>query len=255
VKLTAIHFLSTSSTSTGKSRIFLPIVIIAISVTQSFSQWALSQDASSRGMGNVSYVGYISVPVYFSNLTRDSAIARKEHTKFQTAGGHLQLGISDYFDVGIHGNTSNNSSIGLHLKYSTIGGPNLPSKKQFGLATIIGFDYVFNELQLAPFGVLMLGKKATEYLNFYGGLRGFYWSNMIIQENPEKKDNIMGLVPFLGLKVYKPNGWEKGKIYSSIPTGIYFELAYPANIETKSLVIVLGIEGILGVSLRSLESR
>ena len=243
------------TSTTGKNRIFIFLILSNIAATQSFSQWALSQDVLTRGLGNVSYVGYISVPVYFSGSTRDSAIARKEHTKFQTAGGHLQLGISDYFDVGIHGNTSNNSSIGLHIKYSTIGGPNLPSNKQFGFATLIGFDYVFNELQLAPFGVLMIGKKATEFLNFYGGLRGFYWSNMIIQENPERKDNVLGLVPFLGLKVYKPNGWEKGKIYSSIPTGIYFELAYPANIETKSLVIVLGIEGILGVSLRSLQSR
>lgn len=243
------------STLINKSRIFLLLIFGVIAVSQSFSQWALSQDASTRGLGNVSYVGYITVPVYFSGSVRDSAIAHEAHTKFQTAGGHLQLGVSKNFDVGIHGNTSNNSSIGLHLKFSTIGGPNKASYSQFGIATLVGFDYVFNELQLAPFGVLMIGKKAMGFLNLYGGLRGFYWSKMIMQENPEKKENVFGLVPFLGLKIYKPNGWEKGKIYSSIPTGIYFEIAYPANIESKGLVIVLGVEGILGVSLRSLESR
>jgi hypothetical protein len=220
-----------------------------------YSEWALSQDGSTRGLGNVSYVGYLSVPVYFSGYARDSAIAKKGHIKFQTVGGHLQLGISDYFDVGIHGNQSNNSSIGLHLKYSTIGAPNTSTNSYFGLSGIFGFDYVFNELQLAPFGILMFGKKATNFLNLYGGFRGFYWPKMVVQENPEKKDNIWGTVPFLGLKVYKPNGWQKGKIYSSMPTGIYFELAYPANVESKGLVIVIGVEGILGVSLRNLQSR
>lgn len=234
---------------------YLLLALPSLFFTPVYSQWALSQDASTRGAGNVSYVAYISVPVYFSNSARDSAVAKKEHTKFQTVGGHLQLGVSNYFDVGIHGNQSNNSSIGLHLKYSTIGGPATSTYNHFGLAGLFGFDYVFNELQLAPFGVMMIGKKVANFLNLYGGLRGFHWPNMIIRQNPETRENIFGLVPFLGMKVYKPNGWEKGKIYSSLPTGIYFELAYPANIESKGIVIIIGVEGILGVSLRNLQSR
>ncbi len=252
-----MHKLKPISAQVKPKTIYLLFLIIFGVVSNSllYSQWALSQDASTRGLGNVSYVGYISVPVYFSNSARDSSIENRGHIKFQTKGGHLQLGISNYFDVGIHGNQSNNSSIGLHLKYSAIGAPNTITNRNFGLSGIFGFDYVFNELQLAPFGVLMLGKKVANFLNLYGGFRGFYWPKMIIQENPGKKDNVWGAVPFLGMKVYKPNGWEKGKIYSSMPTGIYFELAYPANIESKELVIVIGIEGILGVSLRNLQSR
>uniref|UniRef100_A0A7C6AAR4 Uncharacterized protein n=1 Tax=candidate division WOR-3 bacterium TaxID=2052148 RepID=A0A7C6AAR4_UNCW3 len=226
--------------------------ILLLFFSYAYSQWALSQDARSRGVGNVSYVGYLTVPVYFSGSARDSAIAHKSHAKFQTVGGYLQFGIAENMDVGIHGNTSNNSSIGLHLKFSTIGGPNKLSYNQFGLATLLGFDYVFNELLLAPFGVLMVGQKTTNFLNLYAGLKGFHWPNMIIQENPKEIKNVFGLVPFLGMKVYKPQGWEKGKIYSSLPTGIYFELAYPANIESKGMVIVIGVEGILGVSLRNL---
>lgn len=241
-----------------KSWIFGWFLIVALNfllISQAYSIWAVSQDASTRGKGNVSYVGYLTVPVYFSNTARNDALSKKEHTKFQTVGGHLQFGASDNFDVGIQGNQSKNSSIGLHVKFSTIDGPDTSINTGFGLATLLGFDYVFNELQLAPFGVLMFGKKSLDFLSFYSGLRTFYWPNMIMQENPEQKENIFGLVPFLGVKVYKPNGWEKGKIYSSLPTGIYFELAYPVNIEARGLVIVLGLEGILGVSLRSLPSR
>lgn len=226
-----------------------------VSVSPIFPQWAESQDASTRGQGNVNYVGYITVPAYFSTMARDSAIEHRAHTKFQTVGGHIQLGTTENMDVGIHGNTSNNSSIGLHLKFSTIGGPSKLSYNRFGVAGIVGFDYVFNELQLAPFGVLMFGKKTTNFLNLYAGLKEFYWPNMIMQENPQMRKNVLGTLPFLGLKVYKPNGWERGKIYSSLPTGIYFELAYPANIEANGLIIVIGLDGILGVSLRSLEKR
>jgi hypothetical protein len=234
---------------------FLIVALHFLLISQAYSIWAVSQDASTRGKGNVNYVGYLTVPVYFSGSARNNAINRKEHTKFQTVGGHLQFGVTDNLDVGIHGNTSINSSIGLHLKFSTSGGPGTGSYNRLGLATIVGFDYVFNELLLAPFGVLMLGKKTKDFLSFYGGVKAFYWPNMTLQETPRDTANVFGFVPFLGVKVYKPNGWEKGKIYSSLPTGIYFELAYPASIESKGLVIVLGLEGILGVSLRSLSSR
>ncbi|MEO0092700.1 MAG: hypothetical protein ABIK67_00370 [candidate division WOR-3 bacterium] len=233
----------------------LLLAIILLFFTLVYSQWAQSQDAATRGLGQVSYVGYLTVPVYFSGPARDTAIRYKSHTKFQTVGGYLQFGVTENLDVGIQGNTSNNSSIGLHLKFSTIGGPNKPSYNQFGLATLIGFDYVFNELQLAPFGVLMLGKRLRDFLSVYSGIKTFYWPNMIWQEIPKEQRNVTGFLPFIGLKVYNPYGWEKGKIYSSLPTGLYFEFAYPANIESKGLIIILGVEGILGVSLRSLQSK
>jgi hypothetical protein len=209
----------------------------------SYGIWGISQDISTRGAGNVGYTGYLTLPLYFTTVARDSAIVTGSDEKFRTYGGFIQYGITDQFDVGLHGNSSNNPSIGLNLKYR-------PNKY---LATLVGFDYIMNELMLAPFGTLMSGADITKNFALYGGIKVFNWSNMKLQQSPLLKENTFGTVLFTGLHIYRKEGWKNQMASSVLPTGLYVELGYPVNIDSKAITITLGLDGFLGLSFPRLQ--
>ncbi len=205
--------------------------------------WGISQDISTRGAGNFGYTGFLTLPIYLTTQARDSALHHYSHTKFQTYGGYIQYGMTNKLDVGLHGNSSINSSIGINLKY-----------RPFDyFATFVGFDYIMNEMLLAPFGTIMTGTDITRNFSVYGGIKAFNWSNMIVQESPQQKKDIFGTILFAGAHIFRKEGWKDQKILSSFPTGLYVELAYPVNVDNRCLIIVLGLDGFLGLSFPRLQ--
>lgn len=224
-------------------RLLFYLVICNLLILKSaYGIWGISQDISTRGSGNVGYTGYLTLPLYITNEARDTAAYYKTNTKFQTYGGYIQYGITDQFDVGLHGNSSINSSIGVNLKYR-------PAKN---LSTMVGFDYIMNEMMLSPFGVLMSGADITKNFSVYGGVKAFNWSNMIIQESPQVKENKFGTVLYAGVHIFRKEAW-KNQVMSSLPTGLYIELGYPVNIDSKSITMCLGLDGFLGLSFPRLQ--
>jgi hypothetical protein len=225
-------------------RLILYLVICNLLIIKSvFGIWGISQDVSTRGAGNVGYTGFLTLPLYLSSNARDSAMSTGSDDKFRAYGGFIEYGITDQFDVGLHGNSSNNPSIGLNLKYR-------PTQY---LATQVGFDYIMNELMLAPFGTLMGGTDITKNFALYGGVKVFNWSNMELQQYPLKKENTFGTVLFTGLHIYRKDGWKNKTVASVMPTGLYVELGYPVNIDSKAITITLGLDGFLGLSFPRLQ--
>ncbi len=224
-------------------RFVLVLGILVFSL--SYGIWGISQDVSTRGQGNVGYTGFLTLPLYLTTQARDTALKYYMHTKFQTYGGYIQYGMANNLDVGLHGNSSINSSIGINLKFRPF---------EY-LATLIGFDYIMNEMLLAPFGAIMTGTDITKYFSMYGGLKAFNWSNMILQESPQQKKDVFGTIIFLGAHLFRKEGWKDQKILSSFPTGLYFELAYPVNIDNQCLTIVLGLDGFFGLSFPRIQWR
>jgi hypothetical protein len=174
---------------------------------------------------------------------RNEARKHQSNTKFQTYGGYIQYGVTDNLDIGLHGNSSINPSIGIHAKYR-------PAKK---LATMVGFDYIMNEMVLAPFGTLMTGTDISKNVTVYGGVKAFQWSNMIIKETPRDSANTFGTILFAGVHIFRKEGWKNQSILSSLPTGLYIEVAYPVNVDSKCVAIVLGLDGFLGLSFPRLQ--
>jgi hypothetical protein len=207
-----------------------------------YGLWGISQDISTRGSGNVGYTGFLTLPLYLTSHARDSAIQTGSDDKFRTYGGYVQYGITDRVDVGLHGNSSVNSSIGVNLKY----------RAAKNLTTMVGFDYIMNELMLAPFGILMTGADISKNFSVYGGVKAFQWSNMIIQQYPQQKENTIGTVLYAGIHIFTKEGW-KNQIMSSLPTGLYVELGYPVNVDSKCITICFGLDGFLGLSFPRLQ--
>ncbi|MCX7784866.1 MAG: hypothetical protein N2201_01350 [candidate division WOR-3 bacterium] len=228
------------------NRILRFILIFAFCILHfefSYGIWGISQDISTRGTGNVGYTGFLTLPIYLTTQARDTALYYDSHTKFQTYGGYIQYGVTNNLDVGLHGNSSINSSIGINLKYRPI---------EY-VATLVGFDYIMNEMLLAPFGTLMTGQNITRNFSMYGGIKVFHWSNMIVQESPQHKKDVLGTVLFIGMHIFRKEGWKDQKLLTSFPTGLYVELSYPVNVDNKCLTIVLGLDGFLGLSFPRIQ--
>jgi hypothetical protein len=215
--------------------------LLIISLT--YGIWGIGQDITTRGAGNFGYTGFLTLPLYINTSARDNAIQTGANEKFRTYGGYIQYGITDKLDVGLHGNSSVNSSIGLDVKYR-------PTQY---LATLIGFDYEMNELLLAPFGVLMGGKEVSKYFSVYGGVKAFNWTDMKVQEISPDKKNIFGTILFAGMHIYRKQGWGDNSLLSNMPTGLYVELGYPATVDSKCITITLGLDGFLGLSFPRLQ--
>jgi len=210
-------------------------------ISFSYGIWGIGQDITTRGAGNFGYTGYLTLPLYVTTEARDTAAYYKTNTKFQTYGGYIQYGITDKLDVGLHGNSSINSSIGLDMKYR-------PTKY---LAALVGFDYEMNEMLLAPFGSLMTGKEIGQYFSVYGGVKAFHWSDMKVQEDSLR--NVFGTVLFTGIHIFRKQGWGDNRLMSSMPTGLYVELGYPVSVDSKCITITLGLDGFLGLSFPRLQ--
>jgi hypothetical protein len=225
-------------------RLILYLIICNLVILKSaYGIWGLSQDLSTKGSGNVGYTGFLTLPLYLNSDARNDAIITGSDDKFRTYGGYIQYGITDQFDVGLQGNSSVNSSIGVNLKYR-------PAKY---LTTMVGFDYIMNEMMLAPFGVLMTGAELSKNFSVYGGVKAFQWSNMIIEQLPQQqKENTFGTVIYAGLHIFRKEGW-KNQVMSSLPTGLYIELGYPVNVDSKCITICLGLDGFLGLSFPNLQ--
>lgn len=209
----------------------------------SYGIWGIGQDITTRGAGNFGYNGYLTLPLYITSEARDTAMYYGKDEKFRTYGGYIQYGITDKLDVGLHGNSSVNSSIGLNVKYR-------PTKY---LATLVGFDYEMNEMLLAPFGVLMSGQEMSKYFSMYGGVKVFHWSDMKVQNVAPDKKNVFGSVLFAGMHIYRKEGWGDNRLMSSMPTGLYIELGYPVSVDSKCITITLGLDGFLGLSFPRLQ--
>jgi len=209
----------------------------------SYAIWGLSQDLSTKGAGNVGYTGFLTLPLYLTSSARDSAIINGSDDKFSTYGGYIQYGITDDLDVGLHGNSSINSSIGVDVKYN-------PARY---LTTIVGFDYIMNEMMLAPFGTVMTGAELSKNFSIYGGLKVFHWSNMIIERYPQHKENKMGTILYTGLHLFRKDGWKDQRVASFLPLGLYVEIGYPVNVDNQCITLTLGLDGFLGLSFPSLR--
>jgi hypothetical protein len=204
--------------------------------------WGITQDISTRGAGNVGYTGFLTLPLYLTSQARNHADSFGLDDKFRTYGGYIQYGITDKVDVGLHGNSSVNSSIGVDFKYRAV--PNLTS--------MVGFDYIMDEMMLAPFGILMTGSELGKNVSLYGGLKVFQWSNLKMQENPVIKANKTGAIIYSGIHIFQKGGWKDSRI-SSLPTGLYIELGYPINVDSKCITICFGLDGFLGLSFPRLQ--
>lgn len=207
----------------------------------SYGVWGISQDVLTQGAGNVSYTGYLTLPLYLTAQSRDTAVRYDADNKYKTYGGYIQYGITDRLDVGLHGNSSVNSSIGINLKYRAVD----------NLTTLIGFDYIMKEMMLAPFGTLIGGTGIGKNFSVYGGVKAFNWSNMYIRQ--DSTTNVFGMVLFAGLHIFRKDGWKDKRVASFLPLGLYLELSYPVNIDTKAITITLGLDGFLGLSFPRLQ--
>ncbi len=224
---------------------YFPVLILALyllSFKITFGIWGITQDISTRGAGNVGYTGFLTLPLYLTSEARNDAIQTNSDEKFRTYGGYIQYGITDKIDIGLHGNSSVNSSIGLNLKYHAVK----------NLTTLVGFDYIMDQMMLAPFGVLMGGEELGKNISLYGGLKVFQWSNLRMQERPLIEENKTGAVIFTGIHIFQKSGWKDSRL-SSLPTGLYVELGYPMNIDSKCITICLGLDGFLGLSFPRLQ--
>lgn len=198
--------------------------------------WGICQDMSSKGNGNVSYSAYLTLPLYLQSQARDSAIYYNADSKYRTYGGYIQYGISKNFDVGLHGNSSVNSSVGLNLKYQATN----------NWAVILGCDYVINELMLSPFGTMIGGYELSRNFSIYGGAKVFRWPNMYLQTNTKR--DILAAQLFSGVHIYSKSGWKNQRLASFLPGGLYVELGHPLNVDKQVLTITLGLDGFLGIS-------
>lgn len=215
-----------------------------VMINISYAIWGINQDLATKGAGNVGYTAYLTLPLYLTSDAKDEAVATGADDKFKTYGGYIQYGITDEFDVGLHGNSSINSSIGVNLKYH-------PVKY---LTTLVGFDYIMNEMMLAPFGVLMSGVELSRNFSIYGGVKAFNWSKMIIKQIPQEKQDVFGTILFTGLHIFRKEGWKDQRVASFLPLGLYVELGYPVNVDdAKCITICLGLDGFLGLSFPSIR--
>ncbi len=220
----------------------LSFTFCLLSIESAFGIWGITQDISTRGAGNVGYTGFLTLPLYLTSQAKNDAILTGSDDKFRTYGGYIQYGITDKFDVGLQGNSSVNSSIGVNLKYRAVK----------NLTTMVGFDYIMDEMMLAPFGVLMTGVELGKNVSLYGGMKVFHWSNLRMQEFPLIKENKTGTMLYTGVHIFQKGGWKDQRL-SSLPNGLYLELGYPVNIDSKCITICLGLDGFLGLSFPSLQ--
>jgi hypothetical protein len=218
------------------------IICNLLIISFSYGIWGITQDISTRGAGNVGYTGFLTLPLYLTSQARNDAIATGSDDKFRTYGGYIQYGITDKFDVGLQGNSSVNSSIGVNLKYRAVK----------NLTTMVGFDYIMDEMMLAPFGILMTGSELGKNVSLYGGLKVFQWSNLRMQEIPVIKANKTGAIVYTGIHIFQKGGWRDSRL-SSFPNGLYVELGYPINVDSKCITICLGLDGFLGLSFPRLQ--
>jgi hypothetical protein len=225
-----------------KKKIFLTFAFCLLIFNIAFGIWGISQDNSSKGAGNVGYAAYLTLPLYLNAQARDTALLYDADSKYRTYGGYIQYGITDRLDVGLHGNSSVNSSIGLNVKY----------RAADNLTALVGFDYIMDQLMLAPFGVLLGGVELGKNFSVYGGAKVFQWSNMYMQLD-KPSENIFGTFLFSGVHIYSKAGWKNQTLASFLPSGLYVELGYPVNIDSKAITITLGLDGFLGLSFPSIS--
>jgi len=217
------------------------IICNLLIISFSYGIWGITQDISTRGAGNVGYTGFLTLPLYMDSMARNHAILTGSDDKFRTYGGYIQYGITDKFDVGLQGNSSVNSSIGVNFKYRAVK----------NLTTMVGFDYIMDEMMLAPFGILMTGSDLGKNVSLYGGIKVFHWSHMKMDAISSPK-NITGTMLYTGVHIFQKGGWKDQRL-SSLPNGLYLELGYPVSVDSKCITICLGLDGFLGLSFPSLS--
>ncbi|MBS4015154.1 MAG: hypothetical protein KGZ86_01775 [Candidatus Latescibacteria bacterium] len=223
-----------------KKQIVVTFILCLLSFNLSYGLWSICQDNVTQGAGNVGYIGYLSLPLYLTGAAREEAVADGTHYKYRTYGGYIQYGITDQIDVGLHGNYSDNSSIGLNVKYQAVD----------NLTALVGFDYILDQMMLAPFGTLIGGVEIGKNFSVYGGGKLFNWPNMLGRIDTLKE---FGTVIFTGLHIYRKEGWKDQRAASFLPMGLYVELGYPVNIDSKAITITLGLDGFLGLSFPRLQ--
>ncbi len=215
-----------------KKSIILIIGFLCLVSNIAFGLWSISQDKQTQGAGNVGYTGFVSLPLYLTTSARDNAIRNNGDEKYRTYGSYIQYGITDQLDVGLHGNSSVNASIGVNIKYRAVD--------------------IMSELMLSPFGTLIGGVDLSKNFSVYGGVKAFNWSNMYL--NQQTRKNVFGSTVFAGLHIYRKDGWNDRRVASFLPLGLYLELGYPMiKSESQVITLTLGLDGFLGLSFPRLQ--
>lgn len=232
-----------NKTLTSKRFLFFIIISFWFLISNvAYGIWGISQDVWTQGAGNVGYTGYLTLPLYLSSSARDSAVNIDADAKYKTYGGYIQYGINDNLDVGLHGNSSVNSSIGVNLKYRVVD----------NLTALVGFDYIMKEMMLAPFGAIIGGVNISNNFSVYGGVKTFQWSKLYLTQSLKK--DMFGTVIFSGIHIYRKDGWKDRRVASFLPLGLYLELGYPViKNESQVITMTIGLDGFLGLSFPRLQ--